>query len=736
MDKESFSTASNCASQKLISRLAAFVSTIVLLIIAGCGGGSSGDGGDAAASGPRILVENNCSGASLRNKHYFLTIRNTDSSDVLVNNAKLENLPRDVRFEEIIVAGDPFLGIAIPIPSGVPRNQELQFTVLGSDGELLPTCLAQLTHLVTSDAGSVFVTALHEISPKVGLREDGAADAFDEVCTKPLSLILDVQTDAARQLHGSICYSGTIDGQNLAFKYNVADGNFAWQSNNSNVIAVSNSGLVRALGVGSGPVTASLSNATGSTAVSTTGRTGPCVPPNCQSNPIVSMSNVAVQEGNDGVKAVALTVQLSTQDGAPLSEPVTIDYVTSRTSAAPGSDYCSNRECSNNAELVGSVVIPAGSFSSTPIRVSINGDPTPEPDETFTLTLMPRTGVANPPSAEITLQNDDGPLSQVFAKGVGLWKLTGGEMTLRAPAAGDKAYLVWNQKTSVLGDVRIKNETLRTSFAVTENLLVGKRAFVDAGIAGVACFVAELPVAALATTTSDNVGRYSISNTDSFDGAGIIVVSGLIGKTTAPSLTKGLHTFATFTDGGSDVAGHFVELKAGCDFLFHGTKGNENSEVVTFAFAPAQQDRYAKVTFFAADARSVSDPGRGSEVLALVGDDQGTLPTRLDDKNLCSRATGVLNCVTVLGSDLTPFRPALVGNNGDGWDTFGQNSGTGSSATSPLYGSAAFRDPDLRGLIVIPAGATFVSVQVISPAERRGDSLALPLMALEMFPSQ
>jgi subtilisin family serine protease len=112
-------------------------------------------------------------------------------------------------------------------------------------------------------------------------------------------------------------------------------------------------------------------------------------------NPVsLSVGDASVVEGDAGTTSVMLTVSLS---GAT-SVPVTVDYATADATATAGSDYVAK---------TGSLSFPPGQTSQT-IGVTVNGDTTVEPDETFLVNL------ANPAWATIadgqgtaTITHDD-----------------------------------------------------------------------------------------------------------------------------------------------------------------------------------------------------------------------------------------------------------------------------------------------------------------------------------------
>ncbi|MDT4952058.1 MAG: hypothetical protein QOJ02_196 [Acidobacteriota bacterium] len=112
--------------------------------------------------------------------------------------------------------------------------------------------------------------------------------------------------------------------------------------------------------------------------------------------PSLSINDVAVAEGNSGTTNATFTVSLS----AASTSAVTVKYDTANGSATAGSDY---------QAASGTLTFAPGDTSKT-ITVAVNGDTTPESDETFAVNL------SNPTNATIadgqgigTIQNDDQP---------------------------------------------------------------------------------------------------------------------------------------------------------------------------------------------------------------------------------------------------------------------------------------------------------------------------------------
>jgi len=111
--------------------------------------------------------------------------------------------------------------------------------------------------------------------------------------------------------------------------------------------------------------------------------------------PAASIADATKVEGNSGASNVIMTVTLS----GVSSSPVQVSYATSDGTATAPSDY---------ATKTGTVTFPIGSTSQT-FAIPIFGDPTPESDETFTVTLSsPSNATIDDGTATVTITNDDG----------------------------------------------------------------------------------------------------------------------------------------------------------------------------------------------------------------------------------------------------------------------------------------------------------------------------------------
>jgi glucose/arabinose dehydrogenase len=110
--------------------------------------------------------------------------------------------------------------------------------------------------------------------------------------------------------------------------------------------------------------------------------------------PSISINNVSLNEGNSGTSSAAFTVTLSNAS----SQTVTVNFSTANGSATAGTDYVA---------ASGSLSFAAGETSKS-ISVTVNGDTTFEPNETFNVNL---SGAANATIADNqgvgTISNDD-----------------------------------------------------------------------------------------------------------------------------------------------------------------------------------------------------------------------------------------------------------------------------------------------------------------------------------------
>lgn len=121
--------------------------------------------------------------------------------------------------------------------------------------------------------------------------------------------------------------------------------------------------------------------------------------------PSVSITSVSLTEGNTGTRNVDLTVRLS---HSPTS-PATLRWQTDDgTATAASGDYVA---------ASGTLQWSAGDPVAQNITVQINGDTTPEPNETFAVRLLNLSGISGGDSTVglVTIQNDDGSVPTMIS---------------------------------------------------------------------------------------------------------------------------------------------------------------------------------------------------------------------------------------------------------------------------------------------------------------------------------
>jgi hypothetical protein len=142
-------------------------------------------------------------------------------------------------------------------------------------------------------------------------------------------------------------------------------------------------------------VTLSLPAAAGYTVGSPASASGSIADNDQAALPSLSIADVSVVEGNNGNRTVTLTVT-KTGTGA-----ATVSYATANGTATAGSDYVAK---------TGTLSFAANETSKT-ISITINGDRTSEPNETFVVNLSNPSGATLADGqAIVTITNDDGAL--------------------------------------------------------------------------------------------------------------------------------------------------------------------------------------------------------------------------------------------------------------------------------------------------------------------------------------
>ena len=110
--------------------------------------------------------------------------------------------------------------------------------------------------------------------------------------------------------------------------------------------------------------------------------------------PSLSIGNVTVNEGQSGTVAAVFTVTLSPSS----AQTVTVNFATANGTATAGSDYVAQ---------TGNLTFTAGQTTKT-ISVTVNGDTTSEPNETFFVNLSSASGATLADAqGQATITNDD-----------------------------------------------------------------------------------------------------------------------------------------------------------------------------------------------------------------------------------------------------------------------------------------------------------------------------------------
>jgi hypothetical protein len=110
--------------------------------------------------------------------------------------------------------------------------------------------------------------------------------------------------------------------------------------------------------------------------------------------PSITIADASITEGNSGTKIVTVNLSLSAASG----RTVTVNYATANGTASAGSDYVGES---------GSVTFAAGTTTAA-ITVTINGDNTREPNQTFLVNLSgPSNATLARTAATVTILNDD-----------------------------------------------------------------------------------------------------------------------------------------------------------------------------------------------------------------------------------------------------------------------------------------------------------------------------------------
>ena len=144
--------------------------------------------------------------------------------------------------------------------------------------------------------------------------------------------------------------------------------------------------------------------------------------------PVIAINNVTAQEGNAGTSTMTFGIGLSAPAGVG---GVTVDYATADGTATAGSDYVA---------ASGTATIAEGATATT-VEITVNGDTTSEPDETFFVNLSNPGGAAIGDAQGLgTIENDDVTVVQIHdIQGNGLFSpLEGAVVTTEGVVTAQK----------------------------------------------------------------------------------------------------------------------------------------------------------------------------------------------------------------------------------------------------------------------------------------------------------
>ncbi|HEV7609807.1 MAG TPA: Calx-beta domain-containing protein [Steroidobacteraceae bacterium] len=227
--------------------------------------------------------------------------------------------------------------------------------------------------------------------------------------------------------------------------------------------------------------------------------------------PTLGIDDVSVNEGNAGIATATFTVSLS----AASASAVTVNYTTADATATAGSDY---------AAANGTLTFAAGQTTKT-VAVSVNGDATVEPNETFVVNLSAAAGATIADAqGQGTIVNDDiappPPLPTLSVNDVSVNEGNAGTsaasftVTLSAAAASavTVSYATADGTAAAATDYASANGTL--TFAAGETTkTVAVTVNGDATVEASETFVLNLSAPAGATL-ADAQGQGTIANDD------------------------------------------------------------------------------------------------------------------------------------------------------------------------------------------------------------------------------
>ena len=228
-----------------------------------------------------------------------------------------------------------------------------------------------------------------------------------------------------------------------------------------------------------------------------------------------------IVEGNSGTSTYSISLMLTNPGPGPVTVPVSIS--TTGTTATSPTDYVLN----TTSVTFGGIVAPQ------PITITINGDLTPEPDETIRLVLgtptNPSVLLGTPSTHIVTITNDDAvpagaPCSRLYFS-----------QYAESSTGNSKAVEIYNPTNAAVALAGKRLELFangRTSMPTTQALTGSIPAYGTYVVANTG--VTDMSLAAIATGSTGTTSSVAFFNGDDvlalFDGTDTLDVIGVVGQ--------------------------------------------------------------------------------------------------------------------------------------------------------------------------------------------------------------
>jgi len=344
----------------------------------------------------------------------FNTLANSGTSSIVPNGWDFSETGTNANTS--YTAGTGSLNSGDTYSFGAVSNTERAFGGLRS-GSLVPVVGAQFTNNTISTITTLDISYIGEMW-RAGVTNRGAADRID----------FQLSTNATSLTTGSWVDYDNLDfnSPNLAATAGALDGN---APGNRNTISSTIAGLSIPNGSSFWIRWNDFDISSSDDGLSIDDFS---VTPHSNPMPNLTINDVSVNEGNSGTTSFVFAVNLSAPAGPG---GVTFDIAT-----ADGTAQDDNPATEDNdyvAQSLASQTIPMGSSGPYNFTVSVNGDATDEPNETFSVNVTNVVGATlGDGQGQGTIQNDDAP-TQPPAGSVVISEVYGGGGNAGAPFKND-----------------------------------------------------------------------------------------------------------------------------------------------------------------------------------------------------------------------------------------------------------------------------------------------------------